>query len=71
VHRVHGAERHVDGGEPGPGTGLGTLAPREKLDILETRLEKSVRREEYEEAARLRDRIAELKEGMDSGSPSD
>lgn len=70
IHRVHGADRHVDG-EEDTGTGLGTVSRQQKLDILEQRLEESVQREDYEEAARLRDRIAELKEGNHPESSSD
>lgn len=71
IHRVHGADGHVDTGGEDAGTGLGTVSRQQKLEILEQRLEKSVQREEYEEAARLRDRIAELKEGTPPESSAD
>lgn len=60
IHRIHGADRHVD--DETASTGLGKVSREQKLQVLEKRLEESVKQENYEEAARLRDRISELKE---------
>ena len=39
--------------------------PRERLRILDAKLHEAIAREEYEEAARYRDQIKELKEGIE------
>lgn len=72
VHRIHGAEKHdVEESEPvtteGRG-GLGKVPSEKKLKMLERRLQERVEAEEYEQAAKLRDRIEELKEENDDGS---
>ena len=43
------------------------LSKEEKIRLLETRLKDAVRREEYEEAAKLRDEIRALKEEKQNG----
>ncbi len=61
VHRIHGADQHV--GASSSGRDLSTVSPERKRQLLEKRLERKVQEEEYEEAADLRDKIAELDEG--------
>ena len=43
------------------------LSKKEKIRLMETRLKDAVRREEYEEAAKLRDEIRALKEEKQNG----
>ena len=43
------------------------LSKEEKIRLMETRLKDAVRREEYEEAAKLRDEIRALKEEKQNG----
>ena len=43
------------------------LSKEEKIRLMETRLKDAVRREEYEEAAKLRDEIRTLKEEKQNG----
>ena len=43
------------------------LSKKEKIRLMETRLKDAVRREEYEEAAKLRDEIRALKEERQNG----
>ena len=43
------------------------LSKEEKIRLMETRLKDAVRREEYEEAAKLRDEIRVLKEERQNG----
>ena len=43
------------------------LSKEEKIRLMETRLKDAVRREEYEEAAKLRDEIRALKEERQDG----
>ena len=46
---------------------LPELSKEEKIRLMETRLKDAVRREEYEEAAKLRDEIRALKEEKQNG----
>ncbi len=39
--------------------------PAEQIRILEAKLQEALKREEYETAAQCRDRIRELKEGIE------
>lgn len=67
LEKIHGAFLHV-GKRP---KSEGALAKREKSSELETlreRLGKAVEEEEYEEAARLRDRISELEKKSKTGT---
>lgn len=41
------------------------MSAKEQMDILDAKLKEAVRKEEYELAARYRDRIKELKEGIE------
>lgn len=43
------------------------LSKEEKIRLMEARLKDAVRREEYEEAAKLRDEIRALKEERQNG----
>ena len=43
------------------------LSKEEKIRLMEARLKDAVRREEYEEAAKLRDEIRALKEEKQNG----
>lgn len=74
VHRIHGSEQHLDDEKKPPEptepertstgqTGLGKVSRDQKLQLLEKRLQKRVKDEDYEAAADLRDRIQELKDG--------
>ena len=55
-------ESLAKGGEEGL---QGEMDVKEKLRILDARLHEAIAREEYEAAARYRDRIRELKEGIE------
>lgn len=80
IRHLQGSEKHVgkrpknlilDGKLPAdPQEEKGTeieLTKEEKIRLLEVKLKEAVRREEFEEAAKLRDRIRELKEENDNG----
>lgn len=64
IHRVHGADQHVESGQEE--TGLEKVSDRQKKQILEKRLQERVEEENYEEAAELRDRIEELEEQLNN-----
>lgn len=54
----------------GPGedpVNIPELSKEEKIRLMEARLKDAVRREEYEEAAKLRDEIRALKEEKQNG----
>ena len=54
----------------GPGedpVNISELSKEEKIRLMEARLKDAVRREEYEEAAKLRDEIRALKEEKQNG----
>jgi len=61
IRRIHGSTRHV-------GTAPDSLAEdagsREEMRRLKSDLDDAVRREEYERAAELRDRIRDLERGL-------
>ena len=73
LRKVHGSHEHT-GKKPGKVTEPGVTAalPTEgddaawTLDLLQRRLRGAVEREEFEEAARLRDRIEELKQRQEA-----
>ncbi len=66
IKRIHGTDRHV-GRETEKGK-LGTMPEEKKIRFLEKELERCVQEENYEEAAEIRDRIAELEEGEKIGA---
>ncbi|TDA70171.1 MAG: hypothetical protein D9V47_02720 [Clostridia bacterium] len=57
LHRVHGVSRHMG---KVPRRAGGTLSTKREIEQLRAELEKLVASEEYEKAARVRDRIREL-----------
>lgn len=64
LRRIHGTVKHT--GKLPRRTGKKTGVQRE-LKRLRQELEAAVRREEYEKAAELRDRIRELEQGLEGG----
>ena len=61
LRRVHGSWQHV-GKQPGEaGPSAGASSPAWTVELLQRRLRSAIEREEFEEAARLRDQIEELK----------
>jgi len=83
IRHLQGSEKHVgkhpsgfqNGGEKKNGLSgtdgdpakLPKLSGEEKLRLMETRLKDAIRREEYEEAAKLRDEIRALKGEKQNG----
>ena len=83
IRHLQGSEKHVGKRPAGyrsemeemNGTGttgedpvnIPELSKEEKIRLMETRLKDAVRREEYEEAAKLRDEIRALKEERQNG----
>ncbi|MFR4781985.1 MAG: UvrB/UvrC motif-containing protein [Pilosibacter sp.] len=82
IRHLQGSEKHVGKRPAGywsemeemNGTGTtgddpeySELSKEEKIRLMETRLKDAVRREEYEEAAKLRDEIRALKEERQNG----
>ena len=83
IRHLQGSEKHVGKRPAGYRSemeemnGVGTtgedpvnipeLSKEEKIRLMETRLKDAVRREEYEEAAKLRDEIRALKEERQNG----
>ncbi len=73
LRKVHGAHEHV-GKRPSPAAEVREAAAETTegkdavwtLDLLQRRLRGAVEREEFEEAARLRDRIDELKKRQET-----
>ncbi len=61
LKRVHGNSRHTG---KVPGRTGGTLVVRKQIDNLRQALHQSISKEEYEEAARLRDEIRKLEEQL-------
>ncbi|MFP4687033.1 MAG: UvrB/UvrC motif-containing protein [bacterium] len=68
IKRIHGAGKHS--GETAEGGELGELSMARKIQILQQELKEAVESEKYEEAARLRDRINDLK-GELTGAAAD
>jgi protein arginine kinase activator len=62
IKRIHGSSSHED--DSSESKELGKLSMARKIQILEKELEKQIKEENYEKAAVLRDRIAELKENL-------
>ncbi len=60
VKRIHGADQHV--GSSARGGKLQKMSGQRKRQILEKDLERAVKKENYEKAAELRDRINNLEE---------
>ena len=60
--RVQGNVRHVG---KVPGRCAGDLKLKRELETLKSDLKKAIEQEEFEEAARLRDKIKELEKGED------
>ena len=83
IRHLQGSEKHVGkhpagfqpdpaviGEAAGPGedpVNIPELSKEEKIRLMEARLKDAVRREEYEEAAKLRDEIRALKEEKQNG----
>ena len=83
IRHLQGSEKHVGkhpagfqpdpamiGEDAGPGedpVNIPELSKEEKIRLMEARLKDAVRREEYEEAAKLRDEIRALKEERQNG----
>ena len=83
IRHLQGSEKHVGkhpagfqpdpamiGEAAGPGedpVNIPELSKEEKIRLMEARLKDAVRREEYEEAAKLRDEIRALKEERQDG----
>lgn len=65
IRQMHRGDRHV-GRRPATGSGPDESTPRETVDELQRQLEQAVAEERYEDAARLRDRIAALRGGAAS-----
>ncbi|MGM0381812.1 MAG: UvrB/UvrC motif-containing protein [bacterium] len=60
VKRIHGSDQHV--GSSAQGGELQKMSGERKLQILQKDLERAVKKENYEKAAELRDRIEKLEE---------
>jgi protein arginine kinase activator len=67
LRRVHGSVRHVG---KGPGREALSLERHATLQRLREELERAIEREEYEEAARIRDRIRDL-DSLPAQPPAD
>jgi protein arginine kinase activator len=57
LRRIHGASRHVG---KAPRRGAGALVKEREVERLRRELQDAVQREDFERAARLRDRIRDL-----------
>lgn len=62
LRRIHGAVRHT--GKVPHRTG-GSLRVRQEVEMMKRKLAEAVRKEEYEQAARLRDQIRQLEKGLE------
>ncbi len=65
IRQMHRGDRHV-GRRPAAVSGTGESSPAETVENLQRQLEQAVAEERYEDAARLRDRIAALRGGAAS-----
>ncbi len=61
IKRIHGSDQHV--GLSSQSAQLGKVSTQRKKQMLQKELDRCVKEENYEEAAELRDRISELKDG--------
>ncbi len=66
--RLHSNQKHVG---KIPARACSHLMHKREIEELKRKLQESVMKEEFEEAARLRDRIRKLEEGVSSGGDSD
>ncbi len=63
LEKIHGATRHVGKSPGSPHQKQAQRMQERKLENLRTQLERAVQKEDYEEAARLRDKIQEMEKG--------
>lgn len=64
LKRIHGSDRHTG---KVPRRGQGVVLVKRELERLKEELQRTILKEEFEEAAKLRDRIRAMEQDLESG----